>query len=152
MNARGCRRSVLVATVLSALSAGGCTRESVRLALDAQRRADGVQQAVFDRQHQALCALLYRDLVQRLERAAAQPMSPHEREIVNAAWNDRDLLEFWAVQHERARALRLAGVDAKLFADQSPVDLLIKQADARVDRVIEAAAEYAGSRVGSDKP
>lgn len=112
---------------------GGCTRESLRVALDTQRRADQVQQAVFDRQHEALCILLYRDLQRRLAEAGTTP-SDAQRAALNAVWNDRDLVEFWALQHERAAALRLAGVDAKLYADQSVVDLLWKSLDTKWSR------------------
>jgi hypothetical protein len=114
-------------------SAGACTRESTRVAIETQRRADDVQQVVFDRQHEALCILLYRDLLRRLE-PAGSGWSPAQQEALNDIWNERDLIEFWAIQNERARALRLAGVDAKLFADQSIVDLLWKSIETRMDR------------------
>ena len=51
--------------IFGVLAAGGCTSESTRVAIETQRRADEVQQAVFERQHEALCLLLYRDLVRR---------------------------------------------------------------------------------------
>lgn len=119
--------------VASLLWAGGCTRESTRVAIETQRRADDVQQVVFDRQHEALCTLLYRDLLHRAE-PAESGWSPAQREALNEVWNERDLIEFWAIQNERARALRLAGVDAKLFTDQSIVDLLWKSLETRMDR------------------
>lgn len=122
------------AMVALAWVGGGCTRDSVRVAMEAQRRADDVQQTVFDRQHEALCVLLYRDLGWRLA-AAGGPLDPEQETVLNDVWNDRDLVEFWALQHERARALRIAGVDAKLAADQSGVDLLVKSLAARADRV-----------------
>jgi hypothetical protein len=133
---------------LAVLLAGGCTRESTRVAIETQRRADEVQQVVFDRQHEALCVLLYRDLLGRLESAAAS-LAPEQREALSGIWNDRDLIEFWALQNERARALRLAGVDAKLYSDQSIVDLLWKSLEARMDRArqglaVRAAEEAAG--------
>jgi hypothetical protein len=103
------------------------------VAIETQRRADEVEQAVFDRQHEALCALLYRDLLHRLETGAA-PFTVDQRATASAVWNDRDLIEFWALQHERAQALRLAGVDAKLFSDQATIDLLWKSIEARMDR------------------
>lgn len=110
--------------------AGGCTRESLRVALETQHRADQVQQAVFDRQHEALCILLYRDLQRRLAETGTM-LSDAQRAALNAVWNDRDLVEFWALQQERAAALRLAGVDAKLYADQSAVDLLWKSLETK---------------------
>ena len=119
--------------VAALLSASACTRESTRVAIETQRRADDVQQVVFDRQHEALCILLYRDLLRRLE-PAESVWSPAQQEALSGIWNERDLIEFWAIQNERARALRLAGVDAKLFADQSIVDLLWKSIETRMDR------------------
>lgn len=124
--------------VLVLTGASGCTRESLRVALEAQRRADAVEQAVFERQHDAVCVLLYRDALRRL--GAAGPLNDEQAAALNAVWNDRDLAEFWAVQHERAKALRVAGVDAKLAAEQSVVDLLWKQTTARADRAQAALA------------
>jgi hypothetical protein len=113
------------------------------VALETQRRADTVQQTIFDRQHEALCILLYRDLLRRLEGAGLRP-NDAQRAVINEVWNERDLVEFWAVQHERAKALRLLGVDAKLYSDQSAVDLLLKSIAARVARGEQALAAEAG--------
>ena len=128
---------------------GGCTQESVRVALATQQRADQVQQAVFERQHEALCILLYRDLQRRLEQAGT-PLTPTQRAALNEVWNDRDLFEFWTVQHERAKALRLIGVDAKLYSDQSVVYLLYKSLAAKADRAKQGLAGYAGRRAAEN--
>lgn len=122
---------------------GGCTRESLRVALEAQQRADQVQRAVFDRQHQALRLLLFRDLVDRLEEDGAR-LSDGQLAALNAAWNARDLAEFWAVQHERAAALRMAGVDAQLYSGQAVIDLLTKSAVAGLKRLETGIAAAAG--------
>lgn len=134
----------------SVVISSGCTAESVRIAMETQRRADGVQQAVFERQHEALRVLLFRDLARRLEQVAGQGPEA-QRATLNEVWNDRDLVEFWAVQQERARALRLVGVDAKLASDQSVVDLLIKSAEARWDRGKQGLARQAGERATVDE-
>ncbi len=131
---------VLLLALLTA--AGGCTAESTRIALAAQRRADEVQQALFDRQQAGLRAMLFRDTLARMATDDA-PLTPQQRTTLNAAWNERDLLEFWAVQFERSKALRMIGVDAKLFADQSPVDLLTKALDARLRRIESGLAAHA---------
>jgi hypothetical protein len=135
--------------LLAGLGAGGCTRESVRVALTAQQRADQVQQAVFERQHEALCILLYRDLQRRLEQTGT-PLAPAQRTALNEVWNERDLIEFWVVQHERAKALRLIGVDAKLYSDQSVVDLLYKSISAKIERSKQGLAAYAGQRLAEE--
>lgn len=144
---RGGARRTRAAAATAALAAGavllaGCTGESVKIALEAQKRADDVQQAVFDRQHEGLTALLYRDLASRLAAAAAGGggLSDAQRAVLNDAWNERDLIEFWAVQNERVRALRLIAVDMKLYSDQSPLDLLLKQGAAKLTRTIAGAA------------
>ncbi len=136
--------------VLLGVLLGGCTSESTRIAIETQRRADEVQQAVFDRQHEALCVLLYRDLRRRVDDAG---LTAEQRDALSAVWNERDLLEFWAVQHERAAALRLIGVDAKLYGDQAVLDLLWKSVEKRMDRArqgllietVKNAAERAAS-------
>lgn len=125
----------------------GCSRESLRVALAAQQRADQVQQAVFERQHEALRILLYRNLRTRLEQAGA-PLTPGQRATLNEVWNERDLIEFWAIQHERAKTLRLIGVDAKLYGDQSVVDLLYKSLSAKAERIKQGLAAQAGRKLG----
>ena len=145
---RGCGLVCGVVLVV-VISAAGCTRESLRVALTAQQRADQVQQAVFERQHEALCILLYRDLQRRLEQTGT-PLVPAQRTALNEVWNERDLIEFWVVQHERAKALRLIGVDAKLYSDQSVVDLLYKSVSAKVKRAKQGLAAYAGQRLAEE--
>ena len=137
-------RAVFGAAVVLALP--GCTRESTRVAIETQRRADEVQQTVFDSQHEALCVLLYRDMLRRLE-AANVPLSDSQRAALSEVWNDRDLIEFWTLQNERARALRVVGVDIKLFSDQSVLDLLIKQIEARFDRAKQGLTAAAAERM-----
>ncbi len=127
-------------------TACGCTSESLRVALEAQQRADSVQQTVFDRQHEGLRILLFRDLLRRLDERGAS-LNAEQVAAVNAAWNERDLVEFWAVQHERARSLRLAGVDAKLYSDQSILDLLWKSLSAKAERLEQGIASHAGASV-----
>lgn len=133
--------------LLLLLTSAGCTRESLRVALEAQRRADQVQQAVFERQHEALRMLLYRDLVRRLEETGAA-CGPPQRAVLNEVWNERDLLEFWNTQHERAVALRAAGVDAKLASDQSIATLLSQSLVRSVERLEQRFAAAVGSVVG----
>ena len=131
------------------LVAGGCSDPSLQLALRAQQRANAVQAAVFERQHDGLRVLLFRDLVARLE-AGGSPLDDNQRAVLNTVWNERDLVEFWALQHERALALRLVGVDAKLYADQSAVDLLIKAAERKLDQLEVGLAQAAGATAGEN--
>ena len=141
----------IVVSVLCFVQISGCTRESIRIAIEAQRRADQVQQAVYDRQHEALCILLYRDMLSRLGETGA-PVSMAQRVVINEVWNERDLLEFWAVQQERSRALRLVGVDAMLASNQSIVDLLIKSVESRMKRIELKVAESAGATMSTVEP
>lgn len=123
----------------------GCASESVRVAIEAQRRADDVQQAVFERQQDGLRQLLFHELAARLAAAGGAPLNAAQVQELSRAWNQRDLIEFWAVQFERAKALRLAGVDAKLFSDQSIIDLLARRLAAGLGRVAEGVAGAAGA-------
>ena len=135
-------RIILIGVVIL----GGCSKESLRVALEAQQRADQVQAVVFEKQHEALCVLMYRDLKARLAEAGVV-LSDEQRAVVNEVWNERDLVEFWRVQYERSRALRLAGVDGKLYADQSPADLLYKTLRAKVQRGKQGAAGEIGEAI-----
>lgn len=141
-------RTVLMglATASLTLVPAACTAESTRAALACQQRADRIQQAIFERQHDGLRLLLYRDALERLEWAS----TPQQRAaVLNEVWNERDLIEFWAVQHERCAALRLMGVDVKLYADQSLLDLLVRQMEARWQRMEEGLAEGAARLAAS---
>jgi len=134
------RISGLLLGSVALVSSAGCTAESLRLALEAQQRADEIQQAVFERQNDALRLLLYRDLVARLDQNGPG-LSEKQRMLLSEAWNDRDLFEFWAIQQERARALRLVGVNTKLASEQAIIDLLIKNAQARLRRAGQEVAK-----------
>lgn len=123
----------------------GCTAESTRVAIETQRRVDSVQQGVFDRQHEGLRILLFRDLLRRLT-ATGVELDEAQIATLNHFWNERDLVEFWALQHERALGLRRVGVDAKLYADQAIVDLLWKSLSAKGARATEAIAGLAGAQ------
>ena len=127
----------------------GCTAESTRVAIEAQQRANEVQEAVFERQHDGLVTLLYRDLTQKLSATASEDatLNDDQRSVLNLAWNERDLVEFWRVQYERSKALRLIGVDAKLYSDQAVVDLLVKALNAKIERGKQAIAAVAGAAV-----
>lgn len=142
-----------IVVVISALLLSGCTAESTRIAIEAQQRANEVQEAVFDRQHDGLVTLLYRDLAQKLDTAASEDaaLNEEQRVALNAAWNERDLVEFWRVQYERSKALRLIGVDAKFYSDQAVVDLLIKSLKAKIERGKQAIAAAAGSAVAEQR-
>lgn len=150
------RTRSLIPLLAAAALAAGCTPESSRVAIDAQRRADEIQRSVFERQHASLRVLLYRELASRLDAASAatelddEPraaLAAAQRSALSEAWNDRDLFEFWATQYERAAALRIAAVDAKLAADQSVLDLLWKQWSARGDRLVEGLAAAKGGQL-----
>jgi hypothetical protein len=147
MKSRRIHRLVFGVWLAAIMILTGCTRESLRVALAAQQRAEQVQQAVFERQHEALCILVYRDLKRQLEQDGP-PLSDGQIAALNEAWNARDLIEFWHVQHERAKALRLIGVDAKLYSDQAIIDLLYKSLAAKLARGKQALAEHAGNQVG----
>jgi hypothetical protein len=138
-----------ITVAATALLLSGCTAESTRLALVSQQRADDVQQHIFDSQQHALRTFLFGDLVGKLA-AAGAPLDQRQQATLNDAWNERDLLEFWAVQNERAKALRRAGVDAKLFGDQATIDLMLKAIAARAARIETAQAASAG-RAAADR-
>lgn len=131
-----------------ALGHCGCTAESTRVALETQQRVDVVQQTVFDNQHDGLRILLFRDLLRRLQSTGVE-LTVAQIETLNKFWNERDLVEFWALQNERALGLRRVGVDAKLYSDQSVLDLLWKALSAKVQRGEEALAAMAGAALPS---
>lgn len=140
---RTCKPRWIIALACVPLSLGACTPASVRVALDAQRRADAVSEHIFEAQHDALTLLLFRETEAKL--AAAGGDDAARAEALNAAWNDRDLFELWRVQHERAKALRLIGVDLKLFADTSILELLLRQLEAAAGRIKQRIAADAGA-------
>jgi hypothetical protein len=140
-------RQLLLLMLLAVPLMSGCTRESVRLALEAQQRADDVQRTVFEHQQAGLRVLLYRDLVAQLE-TAGRPLDDAQRAILNRAWNDRDLIAFWA---DAARAGAGApGGGRGCEAGQRPVDCgSVAQAGARQGRAYRAGTgRRGGSGVG----
>ena len=136
------RRLLLVAILLLS----GCTAETTRIALKGQQRADDVQQTIIDRQQEGLKIYLYQKTVADIQ--ALGPFTDAQRAVFLKAWQERDLVEFWGVQNERAKALRLITVDAKLYADQGILNLLWKALEIAGDRIKTAAAADVGSVAG----
>jgi hypothetical protein len=134
-----------------AICGTGCTAESLRKAIETQHRANEVEEKIFEEQHDALCILTFRDLANQLQ-VGATALSEPQKSILNRAWNERDTIEFWSVQHERAKALRAAGVDAKLYSDQSTVDLLLKSLEAKEKRAEQGIAAAIAAASGSALP
>jgi hypothetical protein len=139
-------RWILCMAFVLACGIVGCTAESTRLAIQTQRRVDDVQQEIFSRQHDGLRVLLFRDAVHRMN-AVGEPLNETQMDVLNTVWNERDLLESWAVQNERAMGLRRVGVDLKLYGEQAMVDLLGRQLVAKGRRAEAALAQAAGAAV-----
>jgi hypothetical protein len=126
----------------------GCSDPSLKIAIQSQRHADEIQNFLFQQQHDGLVMYLYRDLAAELA-TEETPLSQDQLTTLNSAWNERDLIEHWAIQHERAKALRQIGVNTRLYSQQSIVDLIgksISQRSSAVNAVI--AGQVAESAAG----
>ncbi len=134
--------------ILTGAIACGCTAESTRIAIDTQQRVDEIQQGVVDRQHDGLRVLLFRDMLRRMRDSGAE-LSDDQVATLNTVWNERDLVEFWALQNERALGLRRVGVDSKLYSEQAVVDLLWKSLETKTKRLEQAIAAEAGAKAAS---
>jgi hypothetical protein len=135
-------RKLILAIPILLVTLSGCTAESTRLAIQNERKANAVDMALYEREHQGLSVYIFRDTVAQMKESGG--LNAQQIAILNNAWNDRDLLEFWAVQKDRIMALRREGVEAKLYSDQSMIDLLIKQLELKFDRVKPAIAAAFG--------
>ncbi len=118
--------ATLLGLCASMASLAGC--ESTRIAIATQARANDVQQTIFDQQQEALRIYQFRAL------AATLNLPPEQTAVLNAAWNERNTLNWWAVQFERSKSLRLVGVDTKLWASESILELIGKQIEQKTDR------------------
>lgn len=135
----------LFAAVLISVLLAGCSDPSLKIALDAQRRADEVNEFIFERQHEGLVMYLYRDLANQLATEEG-PLTAAQLATLNAGWNERDLIEHWAIQHERAKALRNVGVNTRLYSQQSVVDLIGKSFSQRAKVAQAALVEQAADK------
>jgi len=131
--------TTIVVLLLTALLLAGCSRTSIKLAIENQQRADDVAEHIVDQQHEALKILLFRDTAAKL--AAGADVT----ETLNQAWNDRDRFEFWRVQYERAKMVRFVGVDLALYANQAVFDLFWKAIQERIQTGKQAIAAAAGA-------
>lgn len=136
--------AVLLISVLA-----GCSDPSLKIAIDAQRRADEVEDFLFQQQHDGLVLYLYRDLAHQLG-TEETPLSNEQQVTLNAGWNERDLIEHWALQHERAKALRNVGVNTRLYSQQSIIDLIGKSLSQRVSTAQAAIAGEAAENAVTD--
>lgn len=131
---------LIVSLLVGLLS--GCSDPSLKIAIQSQQRADEIQNFLFQQQHDGLVMYLYRDLASELA-SEEPPLSRDQLATLNSAWNERDLIEHWAIQHERAKALRHIGVNTRLYSQQSIVDLIGKSVSQRTSTVNAALAGQA---------
>lgn len=131
-------RYFLLLTILC----GACTSESTRVAIATQSRADEVAQTIFDRQREAMRIYMYRWAKSEITTAVENKNSIAAAAILEKVFQDDDLHDFWLSQHERAKALRIAGVDSKLYADQGILNLLFGS-------IMRAIEKYEAAIAGS---
>lgn len=130
-------RLTRILALISVLGLAGCltacSTMSARYALENQQRATEVENTLFSNQQQSLKDYLYNET----EAGLLQTSDPNEvHTLLNKYTQERDTLDFWALQHERVNQLRLIGVNTKLWADQSILDLLYKDAERRLSKVL----------------
>ena len=123
----------------------GCTPTSTTLAIQGSERSDEVRSFVTAEQHRSLNLMLFRETAAAIEQA----QSPDERAaVLNKAWNDRDLFEYWYLQDTLARALHYATVDMKLATSKSMIDLIATDVATPAQTPLQAVDEYAAARLG----
>jgi hypothetical protein len=118
-----------------------CTSNSTHLAIKGGERVENIQDTINSNQNENLRQYLYNDLKANLQKWLNRDLTLVEADKLNELWNRRDILETWQIQWERARALRMMTVDAKLISDQSPFDMLSKQIKAAIDRASTQPAD-----------
>jgi hypothetical protein len=136
---------VVSAAAWASLMTLGCTATSTMLAIEGSERSDAVRTAVVERQHRSLKILLFRDTLDRLVLAKS---AEEQEAVLNEAWNDRDLIEFWLIQDTLARCLHIATVDAKLASDQSIFQLIVQDISRRAAGPLQAVDEYVAAKLG----
>lgn len=132
--------------VLVGVCMTGCSNPSTKLALDGSKKADDTAEAIFTRQHDGLVLLLYRDTIAKLQ--AVGTLNEKQHAVLNKAWNERNLIEFWALQNEKVKTLRLVTVYQKLYSDQSIIDLLLKSVMEKAQAAKAVIANVAGQQLG----
>lgn len=127
--------------------ASACTSTSNRLAVRGSERSDGVTSAVIERQHKSLGLLLYRETLAKLEGET----DPHQQAaIIQDAFNDRDLFEFWYVQATLARCLHYGTVDTYLASQKSMFDLIAQDVAKRSEAPLRRIEGYAAARLAEN--
>lgn len=142
------KKTLIILTLACAFLATGCTSQSTMTAIASQKRVNAVDEAIFKNQADNLKQVLYDRLVVDLERSGGGYLNDAQKVALSQAWNDRDLLEFWSVQHEKSKAYRLVGVDAKLYNDQGILDLFLKSAEDGWVKAKLGLADAAGTVAG----
>lgn len=140
----GLAAAVLVG--LGCLAGPGCTATSTLKAIEASNRTDDVRSYVARQQHRSLLIEKFRNTALRINAAKTDE---ERTAILNEAWNDRNLFEFWVQQELLARATHIAVVDAKLESDRSTLDLLSKDIARKLRRPIEALDDFVAGRLGA---
>lgn len=137
---------ILAAAIGLMILLGGCTAPSNTLAREGSARSDEVRSYVSSQQHRSLTILLFRETLAKLNAAK----SDEERTaILNQAWNDRDLFEFWRTQDLLAQFTHVATVDNYLTANQSIFDLLGKSVAKRLKTPVGWLDDYLAGKIGA---
>ena len=135
----------IAAVSLCILVATGCTATSTTLAIAGSERSDEVRSFVTAEQHRSLTLLLFRETAAAIELAQT---ADERAAVLDKAWNDRDLFEYWYLQDTLARALHYATVDAKLATSKSTIELIAKDFATHTQAPLQAVDEYAAARLG----
>jgi hypothetical protein len=143
------KKTFIASFIACSLLFAGCTAAATKTALDTQKRVNTIQETVYSNQAKSLKVLLYKNLVVQLERDGQALLNEKQKATLNQAWNDRDTIEWWSIQNERAKALRLVGVDSVLYDSQGIIDLMFKSLEEKWIDTKAGIAAVAGDAVGA---
>lgn len=93
------------------------------MATEASSRIATVQAHIQAEELRSLKILAFRDVLAQLRSATTDA---DRVRILNKAWQDRDLFEFWNVQFVLSEAAHIATVDNYLSSQQGILSLLVK--------------------------
>lgn len=114
-------RKILVSIFVCGILFTGCTSNSTKLAIETSKEYIARNNDLMNKYHDLILQYMFTTYCLKNQ------LTTEQIKELNLVWNNRNVVEFWLIQHERNDALYALGVDTKLYNDQSMFSLFLER-------------------------
>ena len=117
----------------------GCTKASTKIAIETSTEYIARNDDLINKYHDLVLQYMFTCF------ALKNNLTAEQLSEFNKLWNNRNVVEFWLIQHERNDTLHTVGIDAKLYDDQAIFSLMLEKLK---KNVVNPIAENLGKEIG----